>query len=60
MRVAPAAIHTFLSITMGLATMLARRWDGATGWPAVMRLTFGPIITSSPMRSSARSYSVQF
>lgn len=46
MMVAPAAIQTFLSITMGLATTKARRSEGSTGWPDVMMLTFGPIITS--------------
>src|SRR6478672_647540 len=34
--VAPAAIHTFLSITMGFAIVKARRRDGSTGWPDVM------------------------
>src|ERR1700730_9745634 len=55
MIVAPAAIHTFLSITMGLAIVKARRRDGSTGWPDVMMLTFGPIITSSAMSSPPRS-----
>src|ERR1700722_2677342 len=45
--VAPAAIHTFLSITMGFPIVKACRRDGSTGWPDVMMLTFGPIITSS-------------
>ena len=58
MIVAPAAIQTFLSITMGFPTSSARRWEGATGWPADRILTFGPIITSSPMLTSAKSYSV--
>src|ERR1700678_926224 len=56
MMVAPAAIQTFLSITMGFPTTDARRWDGGTGWPAELILTFGPIITSSPILISARSY----
>jgi hypothetical protein len=37
MIVAPAAIHTFLSITMGFAIVKARRRDGSTGWPDVLR-----------------------
>jgi hypothetical protein len=40
MIVAPAAIHTFLSITMGFAIVKARRRDGSTGWPDVTMLTF--------------------
>jgi hypothetical protein len=36
MIVAPAAIHTFLSITMDFAVVKARRRDGSTGWPDVM------------------------
>ena len=40
MIVAPAAIHTFLSITMDFAIVKARRRDGSTGWPEVMMLTF--------------------
>jgi len=55
MIVAPAAIHTFLSITMGFAIVKARRRDGSTGWPDAMMLTFGPIITSSAMSSPPRS-----
>jgi hypothetical protein len=38
----------------------ARRRDGSTGWPDVMMLTFGPIITSSAMSSPPRSQKVQF
>jgi hypothetical protein len=53
--VAPAAIQTFLSITMGFAITDARRWEGSMGWPDVMILTFGPIITSSAMSSLPRS-----
>jgi len=55
MIVAPAAIHAFLSITMGFAIVKARRRDGSTGWPDAMMLTFGPIITSSAMSSPPRS-----
>src|ERR1700678_788337 len=55
MIVAPAAIHTFLSITMGFAIVKSRRRDGSTGCPDVMMLTFGPIITSSAMLSPPRS-----
>ena len=36
MMVAPAAIHTFLSITMGFPMVAARRCEGSMGWPAVM------------------------
>lgn len=42
--VAPAAIQTFLSITMGFAITPFRRWEGSMGWPDVMMLTFGPIV----------------
>ena len=41
MIVAPAAIHTFLTIAMGFAIVNAHRRDGSTGWPDVMMLTFG-------------------
>ncbi|WP_254073229.1 hypothetical protein [Acidisphaera sp. S103] len=55
MIVAPAAIQTFRSIAMGLAVTAVRRRDGSMGWPDVMMLTFGPIITSSAMSSPPRS-----
>src|SRR5580692_10472195 len=55
MIVAPAAIHAFLSITIGFAIVNARRRDGSTGWPDVMMLTFGPIIASSAISSPPRS-----
>ena len=40
--VAPAAIQTFLSITMRFPIVAVRRCAGSSGWPAVMMLTFGP------------------
>src|ERR1700735_3116513 len=55
MIVAPAAIHTLFSITMGFPIVAARRCEGSSGWPAVMMLTFGPIITSSAMSRPPRS-----
>jgi hypothetical protein len=45
MMIAPAAIHTFFSITMGFPIVAVRRCEGSRGWPEVMMLTFGPIIT---------------
>jgi len=55
MMVTPAAIHTLFSITMGFPIVAARRSEGLRGWPVVMMLTFGPIITSSAMSRPPRS-----
>jgi hypothetical protein len=60
MMVAPAAIQTFLPITIGFAITKARRWEGSIGCPDVIKLPFGPIITSSAMSIPPRSYIVQF
>jgi hypothetical protein len=35
MVVAPAAIHTLFSITMGFPIVSARRREGSRGWPGV-------------------------
>src|SRR3981081_151648 len=55
MMVAPAAIHPLFHIPMGFPIVAARRCKGSRGWPVVMMLTFGPIITSSAMSRPPRS-----
>jgi hypothetical protein len=39
MMVAPAAIHTFFSITIGFPIVAARRCEGSRGWPVLTYLT---------------------
>jgi len=53
--IAPAASQTFRSIAIGFPIVAERRCDGSSGWPVVMMLTFGPIITSSAMSRPPRS-----
>jgi len=59
--IAPAAIHTFLSIAIGVPMVVVRRREGSNGWPEVMSSKFGstslPISSLNNARiSSASSY----
>ncbi len=46
--VTAAPIHTSSSMTIGACVMKSNRSCGSTGWPAVLRVTRGPMSTRSP------------
>jgi len=56
---AAAPIHTSSSMTIGAKERYSRRSASGSGWPPVMRLTFGAIMTPLPMRIPPLSVKVQ-